>query len=201
MRRSAWGDGSGPQIWYNESSVAIHQSFQVDSISMGCDIHAHLELIDQPALHVARFELPRNYRLFSLLAGVRYDPQEFRGFEPVYEPRGLPSGISSTVFEACTYAINDELAALDVDGYCSREAAERWIANGAATYCDPSQERVTDPDWHSVSWVTCDELETVAIRYQQITGERDAWLDAIIGAMHAFAIHQTPNRLIFWFKG
>jgi hypothetical protein len=168
---------------------------------MGCDIHAHLELIGQPALHVARFEMPRNYRLFSLLAGVRYDPQDLGGYEALYAPRGLPSDISSAVFEACTYAIDDELAAVDVDGYCSRAAAERWIGNGDATYCDPAGERVTDPDWHSASWLTHNELATVATRYQQLSSEHDAWLDAIIGAMGAFAAHQQPNRLVFWFKG
>jgi hypothetical protein len=168
---------------------------------MGCDIHAHLELLDQPALHVARFEMPRNYHLFSLLAGVRYDPQELRGFEPLYELRGLPPDISPTVFDACTYGIDDDLAALEVDGHCSRETAERWIATGNATYCDPSQERVTDPDWHSASWLTDNEVATVARHYQQLTGECNAWLDAIIGAMDAFAVHQRPNRLVFWFKG
>jgi len=168
---------------------------------MGCDIHAHLELVDQPALHVARFQMPRNYGLFSLLAGVRYDPQEMPGFDPLYESRGLPPGISAAVFEACTYAIDDELAALEVDGYCSRDAAERWIGNGNAAYCDPSQECVTDPDWHSASWLTGKELEAIHKRYQQLTGERDAWLDAIIGAMHAFTKHQRQNRLVFWFKG
>jgi hypothetical protein len=168
---------------------------------MGCDIHAHLEIVEQPPLHVARFEMPRNYGLFSLLAGVRYNPHELRGYEPAFAPRGFPSDISTTVFEACTYVIDDELAALEVDGYCSREAAQRWINHGDATYCDSSQVRVTDPDRHSSSWLTCEELETIAMRYQQLAGERDAWIDAIIGAMHAFLAHQRTSRLLFWFKG
>jgi len=168
---------------------------------MGCDIHAHLELIDRPAIHVARFDLPRNYSLFSLLAGVRSDPREMQGFEPVYEPRGLPAHISSTVSEACTYAIDDELAALEVDGYGSREDAQRWIANGNATYCDSTYERITDPDWHSVSWLVCDELQAIDTRYQRLTDERDPWLAAIIGAMSAFGEQQRPSRLVFWFRG
>ncbi len=178
--------------------AAIHQDREG---AMGCDIHAHLELIDRPAIHVARFDLPRNYSLFSLLAGVRSDPREMQGFEPVYEPRGLPAHISSTVSEACTYAIDDELAALEVDGYCSREDAQRWIANGNATSCDSTYERITDPDWHSVSWLVCDELQAIDTRYQRLTDERDPWLAAIIGAMSAFGEQQRPSRLVFWFRG
>ena len=168
---------------------------------MGCDIHAHLEVVDRPAIHVARFHLPRNYSLFSLLAGVRYDPREMQGFEPVYELRGLPLHISSTVLEACTYGIDDQLAELEVDGYCSRADAERWIANGDATYCDSTHERIADPDWHSVSWLLPDELQAVHTRYQQLVGERDPWLAAIIGAMSAFGEQQRASRLIVWFRG
>lgn len=91
---------------------------------MGCDIHFYVEVrkgknwesadrwsvdpsdgvpyIDDPD----KFYSGRNYYLFSILAGVRsYD----NAYEPICNPRGLPSGLSKEV--------EDECERWDVDGH------------------------------------------------------------------------------------
>lgn len=52
---------------------------------MGCDIHLHTEVkINGVWHHMGAPSVPRNYRLFAKMAGVR-------GIEtPIAEPRGLP---------------------------------------------------------------------------------------------------------------
>lgn len=58
---------------------------------MGCDIHAHIEiLVDGKWEHYAALSLPRNYALFTKLAGVR----DVKGITPIAPPRGLPTDIT-----------------------------------------------------------------------------------------------------------
>lgn len=53
---------------------------------MGCDIHMHQEVkINGNWEHYRETGLPRNYAVFSKMAGVRGDE------DPIAEPRGLPS--------------------------------------------------------------------------------------------------------------
>lgn len=58
---------------------------------MGCDIHLHVEVkIEGRWEHLNAPSVPRHYRLFAHMAGVRnyidHDP-----ITPIAEPRGLPS--------------------------------------------------------------------------------------------------------------
>lgn len=61
---------------------------------MGCDIHAGIEYRDRDHWEVfaREVELPRSYRVFSALAGVRNYHEE--SIEPISEPRGLPDDLS-----------------------------------------------------------------------------------------------------------
>jgi hypothetical protein len=60
---------------------------------MGCDIHLHVEFkVGGRWEHYARPYAPRNYTLFSKMAGVRRRDDED---EPIAEPRGLPSDLST----------------------------------------------------------------------------------------------------------
>ena len=58
---------------------------------MGCDIHLHVEVkVYGTWEHYAQLRPPRDYRLFSVMAGVRdYD------YKPIAPPRGIPDDVSA----------------------------------------------------------------------------------------------------------
>lgn len=57
---------------------------------MGCDIHMHVEIrLDGKWEHWSCPDIPRNYALFGVLAGVRGDGPCITG-----EPRGVPADCS-----------------------------------------------------------------------------------------------------------
>jgi len=67
---------------------------------MGCDIHFHTEILvkhdagNTEWLHYGQPNIPRDYDLFYLLAGIRgYDGAPT---QPIDKPRGLPDDISTT---------------------------------------------------------------------------------------------------------
>ena len=93
---------------------------------MGCVIHAHMEIrLHQSGYeHFARFHLPRDYRLFWVLAGVRADDADPA---PPFPPRGLPKDLDSTTADAFSYEISDEAESLEIDGYCSSQEAASWV--------------------------------------------------------------------------
>lgn len=84
---------------------------------MGADIHFCIEYHDyaldrdgsddypETWWSVATFDLPRNYAMFSLLAGVR----ELEGLAPIFAPRGLPKR------ETLGYAARQHLMLFDED--------------------------------------------------------------------------------------
>lgn len=62
---------------------------------MGCDIHAHIEYTKVCGRYFAKAIIPRNYALFSYMAGVRAYGQ----VEPVVPPRGLPDNMEEETRE------------------------------------------------------------------------------------------------------
>jgi hypothetical protein len=95
----------------------------------------------------------RHYGLFSQMAGVRSYGTDMA---PVVEPRGLPEDVGH-------YASNDNFLFIldeydDDEGCCSKQIAERWVSGGSSKYSKDGK-RVTNPDWHSHSWLTADEFE------------------------------------------
>jgi hypothetical protein len=172
---------------------------------MGGDIHCCIEYA--PSRHpdgsrwdyipfACELNVGRDYDLFALMAGVRGE----EGIIPVREPRGLPEDVSAAFLLHSGYQIDDELAAHEVDGYCSREEAEQWVRDGSSDYIGGSA--VTNPDWYSVSWLNVAELEEVQHRYRLRHGADHLELGAVIAAAHALDDEQGGrSRLVFWFKG
>jgi hypothetical protein len=166
---------------------------------MGCVIRAHLEYLDpahgdgQSGERVATFEIARDYLLFSILAGVR---SERGGPPPVSVPRGLPHGTPPP-----SYEVDDELADLGVDGYCSREDADLWVQKQIAEYLNESKTMVSDPDAHSASWLEQAELEEVARLYKSAAGHLHVEFAAIVGAVRALNDVGRRGRFVFWFRG
>lgn len=62
---------------------------------MGCDIHLHQEIkIDGKWEHYRACDVPRYYRLFYKMAGVRGMSRDGEPVKPISSPRGVPDDVS-----------------------------------------------------------------------------------------------------------
>jgi len=150
---------------------------------MGCDIHAYIDYDEFKNKDGKWFatcfakdvELGRNYTLFALMAGVRYDPRTDRDYAPLFEPRGLPERVSWNVNRAYCLSITDSKPLEDEEGYCSKEQAERWTREGSSVWMNDKHTLVSGPDWHSASWLSVSDLERIVDAYQNIKFPERSW--------------------------
>ena len=158
---------------------------------MGCDIHGYIEYktkdSDQWWQWGNQILGPRNYGMFGLLANVRCDGC-------VYPPRGFPR--DSSIYDYWLYVVDH---ATD-ENECTRNLAEEWVKNGSSFYEDETKIRVSDPDWHSASWLTTKEFERVMKKYEKLSDD-DAESPFFVEYKAALAAMLClPNaRLVFWF--
>ena len=187
---------------------------------MGCDIHAYVETKrEERDWYCACIpDIGRDYALFGLLAGVRNKTAESMS------PKGLPiDGISWRTQLAYGLHVYEGGGTVPDEGYCTREDADRWLAAGwSVTIGD---NLISNPDWHTPSWVTVTELESVlpklrdeydaCNRREQEEMEKMAtcaeerhrsWeyvvspeIPALIAYMKGFAEAGYDTRLVFWF--
>lgn len=161
----------------------------------------------------------RVYGMFAVLANVRnYDHFNLKGTEP----RGIPDDIClDTLRRYADKVISDEeykeKEEKDFDscaGYVSKTDAEEYVRKGYSRYIELQDKRLTyyngtyctDPDWHSASWCTVDELEKA---FDTVFRDKDGninfesdyieWI-ALIGAMNGYeASGEYECRAVFWF--
>lgn len=132
---------------------------------MGCDIHLRVEKRRRKNPYpndknewwdvgfYGEFS-DRIYGMFARMAGVRdYDNKV------MFEPRGLPEDIcwSSKQTFYINVTENKELIEWG-DNHCSKENAEKWVEKGWSIWGDEKHSTVRDPDHHSHSWLTTQEL-------------------------------------------
>lgn len=158
---------------------------------MGCDIHCYIEYREKDSGRWrdfgGRINPGRNYAVFERMAGVRGDTAMF-------EPRGLPENIShASQNDSRLYITNDGAG----DDECSKENADRWIKSGCSKLVD--EKWVTNPDWHSHSWLTAQELESAVDAAQDKYGQSAQEYRAIIAAMRCFEELGYVSRVVFWF--
>lgn len=165
---------------------------------MGCDIHAFIDYDDfvkqDGEIYVSCFatlHLRRNYNLFGLMAGVRY--QELK----LFEPRGLPKNLSYQTKDANQLFVSDEPNVDFQDGFCSRQSAERWVAWGDSYWIGTDQKLVSHPDWHTHSYLLQGEMEQVL---RKLEHDSKAEIRAIVSCMNALnGNNPQKSRLVFWF--
>lgn len=168
---------------------------------MGADIHTHIEyrLEDNPDGtpywdHWCKCRFGRDYSLFGLMAGVRDQRQP-----PVVSPRGIPDRLSWGTRDAYTLLVLDDPKTSET-GCCARVNAEGWVKNGQSRWWNDKQNRVTDPDAHTPSWMKADELEQAVNLYAALYKEEvHADVYAALAAMRAFEQRNLECRLVFWF--
>lgn len=150
---------------------------------MGCDVHLMVEydaasaggrsdLVSRPlrsgpfgpdavvyALSYGVIDVARNYALFGALAGVR----SAGDVSPLIPPRGFPSNCSAAVFGQFHLYVLDrsEGERLWQPGIW-REQAKALVEQGKAVALgvrEPGEpEAITNPGYHSASWLTRDEI-------------------------------------------
>ena len=154
---------------------------------MGCDIHCYIEYKSPDTdgwSDFGRINPGRNYDLFGKLAGVRRIE-----VTPVVEPRGLPEDVAYAASSDAWLFVTDTGSS---EGCCSREQAEQWVGWGAR-YRNSEKEFVSNPDWHSHSWLTPNEFAIA------IEGSGEPEYEAILAAMRSFEAGGFQARVVFWF--
>lgn len=177
---------------------------------MGCDIHMMIEYRmyerGRPNAFGGELRIPRNYRLFGHIAGVRGDS------DPVVPPRGWRTlnqrDMSYSLLEQMYYVgtpPEDEDAGAHS---CTPEVAARWVQSGYSVPLtderqDGSYTYVTSPDAHTPGWLTADELGEVISRYsadedeERVVGPtaNEGYLLAVRGVPQLMAAYQAMRVL------
>jgi hypothetical protein len=177
---------------------------------MGCDIHLFVEFPSgggfKPVSDGA-FLLPRDYRLFAALSGVRAE----QGFAPFVPARGIPRDVSQEV--ASRYfvpVVDDERAAAWAVGEHFTESQARRLVDSGASHWLPADAipplmpathgYISHPDWHSAGWLTANELHLAFehARYSLVDASED--LQLLIEFVGAVAARKgQATRVVFWF--
>lgn len=135
---------------------------------MGCDIHLRVEARrkvnpytnDRHEWSHVGFHgefSSRIYGMFARMANVRSGGDNYK---VQFEPRGLPNDMTNwaTCESFYLYVTEDKTLAECGENYCLKERAEEWVKKGYSKWVDDNHRRVTDPDHHSCSWLTTQEL-------------------------------------------
>jgi len=177
---------------------------------MGADIHMYVEYVNkeskkrreengEPPYWMSfgrRINPGRNYIMFGLLAGVRYDSDKS------LEPKGLPTDLGYTSMRDSRLFITEDG---EGDGETTMENAIRWNENYKCKLYNGSNGEPTwvdHPDWHSHSWLTTKEFAKVLKTYKEL---KENWgtpieYDALLAAMKTLekgGHHEA--RIVFWF--
>lgn len=179
---------------------------------MGADIHMYVEYSNkEKPEHLdrrywsdfgGRINPGRNYSMFGLIAGVRDNRHP-----PVVEPRGLPDDLSWPASNDASMIISDDCQ--DEEGYTSSSQAESWVKAGYSEYIldhEGEPYRVTNPDWHSHTWLTPDEFGQAIERYKELFKD-DTYGNcpgieyiALLAAMRALENDgKNDVRVVIWF--
>jgi hypothetical protein len=165
---------------------------------MGCDIHCYIQSktdYDYVQGFGGRINPGRNYIMFGLMADVRYDSNYNR------KPRGMPDRVSWQILVDYMKYIDET----ESDDNVSREVAQRWVSYGSKLHIDyntttddiKEAKWVTNPDWHSHSYLSTEEFEDCINGYESGSEYKlDDRYYAILAAMKALG---PTAQLVFWF--
>lgn len=167
---------------------------------MGCDIHMYVEYKRKEREDFydfgGRFNPGRNYLMFGVLSkGVRCDLKN--GFEV----KGMPP-YASLAFASrndYTYYVTDEEN--NEERWVTRERADGWVDKGYSIYVDEKKHFISNPDWHSHSWLTTNEYEAAIDIYREndVPTYPIVEYKAILAAMKSLEEDGFEARIVFWF--
>ena len=135
---------------------------------MGCDIHLRVEMRkrvnpyphDRHEWYNAGFKGEFGYRVYGMFARMANVRSYDDNYKIQFEPRGLPDDMTCLATRESFYlhVTDDKAAAYCGYKYCLKERAEKWVKDGISEWVDEDHRTVTDPDLHSHSWLTTQEL-------------------------------------------
>lgn len=154
---------------------------------MGCDIHAYIEFYDPKDTLCQTFgaecfadgeiEFGRDYQLFGALAGVRSVGT------PHIVPKGIPNSppMSYSARHRYYILVSDEIESPSIfDPYkriITTEEAERLKKDypSITTHLYGENVLISNPDYHSASWLTLSEMQDARKIY--LMEQIEFWLD------------------------
>lgn len=160
---------------------------------MGCDIHVYVEhkLPSDERWHSfgRKLLLPRSYRTFERLAGVRGDAAN-----AICAPRGFPADAGYEANDDYWLYISEDPERVPGDGSCTRKQAREWHARGAPYKADREGFIcwVAHPDWHTHSWLTGAE-------FAEATKDASLNYAAVVAILQFFEKEGHQTRVVFWF--
>lgn len=185
---------------------------------MGCDIHAFVEFSPKPKEGEPKPEkrfwrpmgsetyITRDYYLFATMCkGVRIDD-----LPHTFEPKGIAEHMGFYAdMKHRLYIVDDEYTE---DEYAAtRKQADKWVELGYSKVLNEREGTVTsitNPDWHSYSWLTTDEMKEIPKMYKKnlkAADEDPSWFKvgitfrAILESMKFYEKNGYDARLVFWF--
>lgn len=100
------------------------------------------------------------------LDALKEEPTQLHGID-TFEPKGIPSGLCSrTGYEYHLWVRDDDDE--HERGSCSLSNAESWVESGSSEWVNDEKTSVTNPDWHTPSWLSTEEVATVIDRYKAV---------------------------------
>ncbi len=146
--------------------------------------------------------LPRDYRLFSALAGVRSASD---GIPPLVSPRGFPVHACSSTLSAFYLYVRDADETHDsLFDEVTREVAEAAVARGVAHFRDHYTKPrgfVSDPSWHAPSWLDAGEFRRSLENHGLTATACAVEVQVLLSAMQPLEQHYGigRSRIVFWF--
>lgn len=162
---------------------------------MGCDIHVFVEYRKSDfgwRSFGNKFRPNRNYLMFGLLCqGVRSENPDG------IQAKGYPADAGSSADENMFYYISDSSDYRSVN----KSTAEKWLTYGSF-YRGESKDFISNPDYHSATWLTDAEYRSQLEKYQ-LVADAHGWKEpeywAILSAMEYFISEGFETRIVFWF--
>lgn len=160
---------------------------------MSTDIHLFIEHHEKGrdewhSFGRAELVLDGDYATFAKLVGVVNNQTVAR----VSAPRGMPADLSDTAKERYHFLITGKD---DIDDNCvSHETASEWLENDSSEMV--GDHYVTNPDAHTPTWLTPDELES-ALDYSD---HHWVWeYKVLLNTVRAMEEQNQEVRVVFWF--
>lgn len=135
----------------------------------------------------------RVYGMFAKLADVRNG----WNITPICPPRGVPNEMAYEAWSDYHLYVTDDPD--DNDAHCSKDQAEKWVSRGSSKYARDNAF-VTNPDWHSASWLTPDEYEkAINELWENSFNRASIEYVAVLDLLRSFERQGMDARIVFWF--
>jgi hypothetical protein len=188
---------------------------------MGTDIHAFVEVdygsgepfgaaADIFCFNRGEFFIPNDYDLLNALGDGRnrnFPPAEVRRWALI-PPRGLPANATQTVLDLYYHPVlrsgaqpGRTLSWWHELPPVTREDADRWVRDGLSHFAPAPPDRVSNPDWHTPSWLRLAEVYPALAHFDITVESLSPEFRVVLRVMEEFEalVGLGRSRLVFWY--